>query len=84
MERLTREEFHKWAEEQHWLLISEDANPQGRQNTYVNPLGDGVVAVFNLEGKLLGTVKIVPPPPPQPQGVRIPGLGGLPGFQGKG
>lgn len=71
---MTREEFEGWTEKHGWLFTGEGPSPQGgKQRTYLTPQGDTVIGVFELTGKFLGTVKVVPMPPPQPQ-TKVPGF----------
>jgi len=79
MEKLTREEFEKWAKDEHWLLIEKPLNPNGEQYTYLTPAGNIDAIVFDLSGKLLGVVQI-PAPQVQTQTFRLPGTP----FLGKG
>jgi hypothetical protein len=77
MDKLTKEDFEKWAKENGWLAVDEPTNPNGRQVNFVTPQGNFVAAIYNLEGKL---VAAVPLPPPIMQQVRQI----LPGQFGKG
>ena len=59
---MNNEEFLTWAKEGRWLKISEGGNPQGRQDMYLTPTGELVVAQYNLQGDLLGFIKPMPAP----------------------
>jgi hypothetical protein len=78
----TRDEFEKYAKDNHWLKVDEPANPAGRQFNFVTPEGNFVVALFNLEGQLLTAVPMPSMAQISTQGRGLPGF--PPGFMNKG
>jgi hypothetical protein len=82
MIKLTKEEFLKWAEDNHWLKTIENPTPNGRQDTYMTPAGSLAIAIYDIKGELQNVGALVFTPPAQgPQPTKFPfdisgGMGG--------
>jgi hypothetical protein len=74
--KLTKEEFLKWAEENHWLKTNENPNTNGRLDIYMTPAGNCAAAIYDIKGELqqVQPVVLIPPPPPTKFPGKFPGL----------
>lgn len=65
MEKLKKEDFEKWVKENKWLKISEAPNPNGRQDSFLTPAGNIIIAIHDLSGNLFQIAILGPAPAPQ-------------------
>jgi hypothetical protein len=75
--KLVKEDFLKWAEENHWFKTNEQPNTNGRVDIYMTPSGNLAAAVYNIAGELQQVIPVVPMPPTVgkfPPGLDILGL----------
>jgi hypothetical protein len=72
---ISKEDFDKWVQEYHWLLLTKLPMPTGHQLIYVTPAGHFVIAIYNLKGDLenvVPPVTIIPMATRQPSGLDLP------------
>ena len=65
MAKPTKEEFLKWAEDNHWLKTNENPTTNGRQDVYMTPAGNVAIAVYDIKGELQNVGALVFTPPAQ-------------------
>lgn len=84
MEKIKKATFEKWVAKSNWLKINEGSSTNGRQDIYLTPSGNILVAAYSLDGNLL-TIGTMRQPPQQPQSILdFPGGQGFPFKGGKG
>lgn len=83
MEKITKEDFGKWAKQNHWLKVNVMDTPQGHQVTYLTPCGGLRAAIYNLQGEFY-QVASLGPPEPQGQTINFGSMKGFPPIVGKG
>lgn len=66
MDKIKKEVFLKWVEQNNWLLLNESPAPTGHKATYLTPSGDIIIAMYNLNSELENIGKMVAIPQPMP------------------
>jgi hypothetical protein len=61
MDKIKIETFEKYAKDNGWMQINDNATPKGRQLTFMTPQGHFIIASYNLDGQLVD--QLSPPPP---------------------
>ena len=61
-EALNQETLEKYVKKHNWLPINEIAAPTGRQQFYLTPAGNVVIALYDLKGTFIGIGQPLPPP----------------------
>jgi hypothetical protein len=61
MDKIKTETFEKYAKDNGWMKISDNATPKGRQLTFMTTQGHFIIASYSLDGQLVDQVS--PPPP---------------------
>lgn len=81
MEEIDKEAFGEWAKQNNWLKVNELSTPNGRQETYLTPVGTLRGIIYDLKGNFTQVANLGPPEPQSPPGPGF--LTGMP-VMGKG